>query len=411
LAVLFAAAVRLPAQTYLSAPFASRSPDAQIEWIGESVSETIRESMVAFRVPVVSRETRIEATKKLSLRSSGPLSLAALIKISQGSAAARLIHGEVQFTPAPPAPPVAPAEAGQPLANISDPPQPIGPKPPDVPPPSRGTLRLTARILEVGRAAQLAEFTESGPLEDITTVESNLAWRVLKFAAPNTFTVTRRDFRKRRPAVKLVALESYVRGLMAPTAQAQHRYFTQAARLDSTFSHPCYYLGRMHYDNENYREAAQWLSRVTEESPYFVHAQFMLGLSRFELSDFDAARRAFEAVVPRLPTPELWNNLAAAQARLNMPEAADNFRRALDSAPEDPDYHFNVGFMLWKKADFAAAAQQFRATLDRSADDEDAIYLLGRCLKQSGPRAGDLRTEGLERLKDSYDLPAPGSSR
>ena len=64
---------------------------------------------------------------------------------------------------------------------------------------------------------------------------------------------------------------------------------------------------------------------------------------------------------------------------------------------------FNLGYALWKAGNYDAAAQKFRAALDRNPQDTEAISMLGRCLKQSGPRPGDSRTEALERLKTTYE--------
>ena len=91
----------------------------------------------------------------------------------------------------------------------------------------------------------------------------------------------------------------------------------------------------------------------------------------------------------------------------DLKNAARALRKALETDSSDSDYHFNVGYTLWKHGDFEAAANHFRAVLDRARDDQDAIQLLGRCLKKSGPRAGDWRSEGLERLKESYEEPGP----
>ncbi len=92
-----------------------------------------------------------------------------------------------------------------------------------------------------------------------------------------------------------------------------------------------------------------------------------------------------------------------AQSRLRSPAALDNFRRALEGDSTDPDYHFNVGYELWKRADFARAAESFRALLDRTPGDDEAVVFLGRCLKKEGPRPGDPRSEGRERLKLNFE--------
>jgi uncharacterized protein HemY len=62
-----------------------------------------------------------------------------------------------------------------------------------------------------------------------------------------------------------------------------------------------------------------------------------------------------------------------------------------------------VGYSLWKRGNFKEAAEHFRAVLNRDPSDESARMLLDRCAKQSGPRASDTRTEGLERLKTNYE--------
>ena len=42
------------AETWLVAPFGNRSTDPQLDWLGESAAETIRESLADFKAPVVS---------------------------------------------------------------------------------------------------------------------------------------------------------------------------------------------------------------------------------------------------------------------------------------------------------------------------------------------------------------------
>jgi hypothetical protein len=75
----------------------------------------------------------------------------------------------------------------------------------------------------------------------------------------------------------------------------------------------------------------------------------------------------------------------------------------LEGDPSDPVYQFNVGYELWKRGDFAAAADNFRAVLAHDSGDEIAGRMLARCESRSGSRAGDPRTEGLQRLKSNYE--------
>lgn len=364
-----------PAETFLVAPFSNRSKDAKLDWIGESISEAIREGAEAAGLDTVSREDREEAIKKLSLRGSPQLSLASIIKIGEATGAHRAIYGQFELLPG--------AEKTG----------------------SKGSLRITARFFDLGKTLQTGETSEIGAIEDLPLLEANIAWSLIE-PVPGRSKITREQLLEKHRAVKVNALEYYIRGLMSSSKWLQHRYLTQAARLDPAFAHPHFHLGRIQWEDEHYREAATWLEKVPEDHPHYLEASFMLAVSRYELSDYESARRVLEAIEPKLPVPEVWNNIGAALARLGRPEALTYFRRANQADPTDPDYQFNVGYAMWRLRDFTNAAEHFRAVLDRSPDDQDAIHLLGRCIGSSGPRPGDIRAEGLERLKDGYTEPS-----
>lgn len=387
-ALIFLAAgalVPAQAQSYLVSPFTNRTQVAQFDWLGESLAESLREMLVEEGVPAVSREERDEAVKKLGLKSISQVTLATLVKLSDHAGAERLLYGRMEFLPArPPADPSA--------ASTS-------------PNPSRGTLRVSARVFDVKDAVQITEFFETGPVEELAALENDLAWKVRRWLRPDR-PMELDEFRRQHPAAKITARENYIRGLMAQSPEQRHRFFTQAIRQEPLFAQPAFMLGREHFEHGDFREAAGWLERVPARQVNFIESRFLLALCRYQLSDYAGARQIFEQISDKLPTPELWNNLGAAQARLNQAQALETFHKALQADSSDPDYQFNVGYTYWKRGEFDTAAKHFRAVLDHSRDDQDAIQLLGRCLKKSGPRAGDTRSEGLERLKESYEEPA-----
>ena len=129
----------------------------------------------------------------------------------------------------------------------------------------------------------------------------------------------------------------------------------------------------------------------------------MLGICRYHTGDFAGAEAAFRLVSQAVPLNEVYNNLGAAQSRQNSPETLESFRKALEGDSADPDYHFNLGYALWKRGLLEAAADSFRAALARKPSDAEATTMLGRCLNRSVPRPGDPRSDGLERLKLNYE--------
>jgi len=194
--------------------------------------------------------------------------------------------------------------------------------------------------------------------------------------------------------------------LLAAAPEQKEKYFAQAARQDPDFSPPAFELGKIHFERKDYREAAQWLEHVGPADNHYREASFLLGIARYQAGDFEAANKAFQMISAKVPISVVWNNLGAAESRRNLPQSIESFRKALDQDPSDPDYHFNLGYALFKKGDFAAAADRFREVLDRDPGDQMATLLLGRCLKKQGLRAAtpsDARLQALERLKYTYE--------
>jgi tetratricopeptide (TPR) repeat protein len=389
LLALFAGARASRAETAAILPFANLSqvasspnpavPASNLDWIGESIAGTLRDALELRGVLTMGRSDVQEAYHRLNLPQRTRLTQASVLKIGEVVDAEQVVYGSFEFQPAFP-----------------------GGAPGD----SRGSLRITARVFDRLHLRQSPEFAESGALEDLATLEAHLAWRTLTLVAPR-LAPPESQFHSLRPPVRLDAEENYVRGLMAHAPEQREKYFTQAARLDARFAHPCYQLGQIEYARKNYRQAAEWLERVGPDDIDYHPATFLLGLSLFQSGDYEGAQKAFQTIAALVPLSEVFNDLGAAESRRNLPQAIDDFRKALQGDPNDPVYHFNLGYALWKKGDFAAAADSFRSALDRSPDDAMATLLLGRCLNKQGlhadGRAGEARLLNLERLKTDFE--------
>ncbi|HEV2689889.1 MAG TPA: tetratricopeptide repeat protein, partial [Bryobacteraceae bacterium] len=315
----------------------------------------------------------VEAYRRLGIRPYSLLTKASVVKIGEELDAEHVIFGQFDL------------KAG-----------------PDSTGKSRGSLAITAYILDLRRIKQGPEFRELGALEDLAAIEGHLAWQTLRFIKPNS-APAESQFRERHPAVRVDAIENYVRGLLAANEDEQHRFFTQAVRLDAHYSQPCFQLGRLLWKRKEYKSAGEWFQKVAATDAHYHEANFFLGLSRYYTGDFAGAREAFQLVARVVPLNEVYNNLAAAESRANSAKAIENFRRALEGDPNDTAYLFNVGYALWKQGNFADATRSFHAVLERDPNDTQASLLLDRCAKQSGPRTGDTKTEGLERVKTNYE--------
>ena len=361
------------ADTYVALPFFNLSDNTNLDWIGESVSEAVSDALAWAGRWALERRERVEVYRRLSIRAHAELTKATVIMIGETMGAGHVVYGEFNIQP-----------------------------PPDGQPASRGSLRISAHLLDLTHSMQGPELDETGSLEDLAILQRHLAWQIvsheLSGAAP-----PEQEFNKAHPAIRLDAMESYIRGLLASSTEEKHKLFTQAARLDQAYSQPCFQLGKLHFQKKEYKIAAEWFGKVSSSDAHFREASFLSGLCLYHTGDYAGAQSAFQTVAAVVPLNEVFNDIGAAQSRRNLPEALDNFRKAMDGDSSDPDYQFNVGYTLWRRADFDAAAERFRAVLERNPQDTEAADMLDRCSRHAGPRPGDTRTERLERLKTNYE--------
>jgi tetratricopeptide (TPR) repeat protein len=365
-----------PAQaaTYLVLPFFNVSKNSNLDWMGESLAESVREALSSEGLMALDRDDRIEAYSRLSLRPYSLLTKASVVKIGEELDAELVIFGQYDVKPVP-----------------------------DSAAKSRGSIQITARVLDLKHVKQGPEFSEVGALEDLAALQEHLAWQALRYLKPVS-APSEAEFQQRHPAVRVDAVENYTRGLLATNADDKHRFFTQAAHLDAHYSLPDFQLGRLLWSKREYASAADWFQKVSPGDVHYREANFFLGLCRYHTADFAGAAAAFQMVVHVVPLSEVYNDLAAAESRANIiSSAVDNFRKALEGDSSDLLYQFNLGYALWRAGSFTAAAERFHIVLDHNPDDAVAALLLERCERRSGPRPGDSQTEGLERLKTNYE--------
>ena len=369
---LLALAASAPAETYVVLPFSNAALDKNLDWIGESIADNVSEILAGEGFVTTAREDRVAVYHRLSLRSYARLSKASVIKIGEELDAEHVIYGEFDVKPSTGA----------------------GAK-------TRGTLQITGRVLDLRRLKQGPEFRETGALEDLALLQNHFGWQTVGVFKPGG--PPEEEFRQRHPPVRVDALENYVRGLLAVNPDEKHRFFSQASRLDLKYVAPKLQLGHLDWNKKDYKSAAELFQKIPESDSHYREAMFYLGLCRYFGGDFAAAQRAFQIVAQSVPLNEVFNNLGAAASRRNEPEALEAFRKALEGDGSDPAYLFNVGYVLWKQGKFEQAGEKFRAVLDRDPSDAAAGTLLARCDSHSGPRPGDTRMEGLERVKTNYE--------
>src|ERR1700685_3469251 len=116
-------------------PFFNHAKSANLDWIGESIAESVNDSLASSGVLTLDRGDRLEAYRRLSLRSGAEITHASVIKIGQALDASSVVYGSYELLPG-----LVTAPVNSPVNNPAN--NPGNPQ-------SKGSLRITARILDL----------------------------------------------------------------------------------------------------------------------------------------------------------------------------------------------------------------------------------------------------------------------
>ncbi len=325
-------------QTVMVMPFENQSSVPGLEWISEAFPQVLSQRMASPKLYLISRDDRLYAFDRVGIPATVHPSRATIYHIAELMDADYVVLGSYE---------------------------------------SDGSrFSASAQLLDMKKLHLYPAVQSSGPLANLIDVQTVLAWELLE-QMPAPPSVTREEFLKGSPPIRLDAFESYIRGITATSQQQKVGYFHKALKLNPGYTAAIVQLGRTYYDAHEYESAALWFARVPKDDPAAGEASFLLGLSEFYRGNFEKAFSAFNSLSARLPLTEVYNNMGVVEARRGRRAAAvEYFSKALNADPNDADYRFNLAVALFKNGDSAAAARQLREELQQRPTDGEAKSLL-----------------------------------
>ena len=126
-------------------------------------------------------------------------------------------------------------------------------------------LTASAQLLDMRAQKLLPAATESAPLADLGTLQSALAWDLLRLIRTD-FSVPKDKYIASVAPVRLDALENYVRGMLATTAEEKVQHYREAVRLNPDYAQAWLELGKTYYAQRAYEPAIAALSQIP---PFF----------------------------------------------------------------------------------------------------------------------------------------------
>lgn len=361
------------AATVLVLQFHNNSKFPDVNWVGESVAETIRVELSASGEIVMGRDSRAEAFRRLGLKPDADFTKATLIRLGQTLDVDYLCYGNFDIV-------LKEGEGQQQLRDSS--------------------VQISAKFLDLRKLRDGPQLAEAGKLSELSRLNEHLAWQALRYTSPN-LNPPLDQFMNPQKFVRLDAEESYVRGLLASRGEQQEKWFTQAMLLSPKFAGPAFELGQLNLEKKAYRQALDWFGRVPQQDPRYAAARFRMGLAAYGSGDYTGSANFFREVAKTAPLNEVFNNLGVAENRLGQPSAVDDLRKAIDGDNNDAIYQFNLGVALLRAKSFDEATRCLQFAVDRDSRDDEARDLLERSKRHETISTNSKQVPG--RLKQNFD--------
>lgn len=338
-------------------PFENTSTATGADWISESFPEVWSTRLSPSGFFIMGRDDRLNAFDRLGIPPGAKPSRATLYQVGQQLDADYLVVGDYRV--------------------------------------DQTNITAHARVMDMERLRMSPEFTETGSLTNLISIQTALAWDILNTLSPGV--PAKDSFVARFPGQRPDVLENYVRGITATNDQEKIKYYKEAVRLEPTHAPAMLQLGKSYYKVRDYESAASWLARIPKTDINDNEAQFYLGLATFYAGHMDKAENAFQTLVARLPLTEVLNNLGVVAARRGEKAARGYFEKSVQTDPNEPDYRFNLAVMLFREGDTQGAAHELRELLAIHPDTEAKTFLEAVV---SGTQPARMP---LERIKRNYD--------
>lgn len=165
-------------------------------------------------------------------------------------------------------------------------------------------------------------------------------------------------------------------------------------------------IGMSHYGLEQFTEADPLLKQAADRDPQNAALLLTLAHSCLLSNRYPCVVDAYHRIIAL--------NSESAEADMLVGEALDamkdsdgavrEFRAAATVNPKEPNVHFGLGYLLWKKNDFAGAASEFKAEIENDPQHVQAmLYLADSDVQMNRLDEAETLLEKLDRTHaDSY---------
>ncbi|MDT5063688.1 MAG: hypothetical protein QOH63_4147 [Acidobacteriota bacterium] len=365
-------------------PFENTSNLPEYNWVGESFANSLSELLRVPGLVVLSNDEREIAYQRLGLPLTTIPSLATAIRLARAANATMVVLGTYSVT------------QGQDKTNA--------------------TLLGAARVIKVNEGRVMGEVMPDGrwasrifdfgdPLTELQRMQGRLAFDIL-YARDKAFPFTRNELIERATKAPQQAFEALLKGMLTDDNEKRVIYLKNALKIYSdakggmVYPEAAFELGQFYFQQQEWKQAAEYLSRLQKEDPHYTEAAFYAALAYNKQGNQRSALDVLMPLTPensRTPLTSVVNNagaisIQAARDEKNAKEREDLLaqgtrflKRAADSsAPDDSVIRFNYAYALFLTGKYAEAADQLRPIIAADPRDGQSYFLLAKALEKQG---------------------------
>lgn len=363
-------------------PFENTSSHQEYNWVGESFADSLAELLsVMPDLIVVSSDERELAYQRVRLPQTTLPSRATAIKLAREARATMIVLGTYSITPQQGNTPAA-LQGSARVIKVNE-------------------GRLMGEMMPDGRWAT-REYDFGGALSILQTMQGRLAYQIL-YQRDKALPFSQNQFVQQATKVPPKAFEAYVKGVLTPPSDAtRENYFKNALRFyadanaGATYPQPAFELGHFYLKRSDWKNAAEYFSKLQKKDPHYAEASFYAGLSYWRLSDLASALNVLVPLTNEMPLTGIYNNAGAISIQAARDEKKTEERarlleqglkflaRASESTPDDMMVRFNYAYALFLSGKYTEAADQLRPVITDNPKDGQAYFLFAKSLERAG---------------------------
>jgi tetratricopeptide (TPR) repeat protein len=365
-------------------PFENTSNLPEYNWVGESFANSLADLLRVPGLVVLSNDERELAYQRLGLPLTTIPSLATAIRLARAANATMVVLGTYSVSLSPDKSAAVLLGAAR-VIKVNE-------------------GRLMGEVMPDGRwASRIFDFGD--PLTQLQKMQGRLAFDIL-YARDKAFPFTRNELIERATKVPQLAFETFLKGIQTDDKEKRVNYLRNALKIYSdakggaVYPEAAFELGQFYFQQQDWKQAAEYLSRLQKEDPHYTEAAFYAALAHNKQGNVRGALDMLMPLTPensKTPLTSVVNNAGAfsvqaareekdAKQREQLLAQGTRFlKRAADStSPDDSIVRFNYAYALFLSGKYAEAAEQLRPIIAANPTDGEAYFLLAKALEKAG---------------------------